>query len=80
MIRPHADLGRTPCVARAFALEPAILLADEPTGNLDTRTSIDIMGVFQKLNDRGITIVMVTHDPHASARAAWPSDVGVVQD
>ena len=38
------------------------MLADEPTGNLDTRTSIDIMGLFQELNDSGITIVMVTHE------------------
>jgi putative ABC transport system ATP-binding protein len=42
--------------------EPAVILADEPTGNLDTQTSIEIMGVFQKLNDAGITIVMVTHE------------------
>ena len=49
-------------IARALALEPALLLADEPTGNLDTRTSIEIMGVFQRLNDQGITIVMVTHE------------------
>jgi putative ABC transport system ATP-binding protein len=49
-------------VARALANQPALLLADEPTGNLDSRTSIEIMGVFQKLNDQGITIVMVTHE------------------
>jgi putative ABC transport system ATP-binding protein len=49
-------------IARALANEPAMLLADEPTGNLDSRTSIEIMGVFQKLNDQGITIVMVTHE------------------
>ena len=49
-------------IARALCNEPALILADEPTGNLDTRTSIEIMGVFQKLNDRGITIVMVTHE------------------
>ena len=49
-------------IARALSNEPALLLADEPTGNLDTQTSIDIMGVFQKLNDSGITIVMVTHE------------------
>jgi putative ABC transport system ATP-binding protein len=41
---------------------PTLLLADEPTGNLDTQTSIEIMGVFQKLNDQGITIIMVTHE------------------
>ena len=49
-------------IARALSNDPALLLADEPTGNLDTRTSIDIMGVFQKLNDLGMTIVMVTHE------------------
>ena len=49
-------------IARALALEPALLLADEPTGNLDTRTSIEIMGVFQRLNDAGITVIMVTHE------------------
>ena len=42
--------------------EPKLLLADEPTGNLDTHTSIEIMGVFQDLNDKGMTIVMVTHE------------------
>ena len=49
-------------IARALSNQPALLLADEPTGNLDTRTSAEIMGVFQKLNDQGITIVMVTHE------------------
>jgi putative ABC transport system ATP-binding protein len=49
-------------IARALVNQPAMLLADEPTGNLDTQTSIEIMGVFQKLNDDGITIVMVTHE------------------
>ena len=49
-------------IARALANQPSLLLADEPTGNLDSRTSIEIMGVFQKLNDQGITIVMVTHE------------------
>ncbi len=49
-------------IARALVNEPRVLLADEPTGNLDTRTSIEVMGVFQKLNDQGITIVMVTHE------------------
>jgi putative ABC transport system ATP-binding protein len=49
-------------IARALANQPALLLADEPTGNLDSQTSVEIMGVFQKLNDHGITIVMVTHE------------------
>ena len=49
-------------LARALVNEPEVILADEPTGNLDSRTSIDIMGVFQALNDADITIVMVTHE------------------
>ena len=49
-------------IARALVNQPSVLLADEPTGNLDSQTSIEIMGVFQKLNDDGITIVMVTHE------------------
>ena len=49
-------------IARALVLGPSLLLADEPTGNLDSRTSIEIMGVFQKLNDTGMTVVMVTHE------------------
>ena len=49
-------------IARALVNQPELVLADEPTGNLDTRTSIEIMGLFQELNDSGITIVMVTHE------------------
>ena len=49
-------------IARALVNRPSLLLADEPTGNLDSQTSIEIMGVFQKLNDQGITIIMVTHE------------------
>jgi putative ABC transport system ATP-binding protein len=49
-------------IARALVNQPELVLADEPTGNLDTRTSIEIMGLFEQLNDAGITIVMVTHE------------------
>ena len=49
-------------IARALVNEPQVLLADEPTGNLDSRTSVEVMGVFQKLNEQGITILMVTHE------------------
>jgi putative ABC transport system ATP-binding protein len=56
-------------IARALINDPEILLADEPTGNLDSHTSVEIMGIFQTLNDRGITIVMVTHEPDIAAYA-----------
>lgn len=49
-------------IARALVNQPKVLLADEPTGNLDSRTSIEIMGIFQELNEKGMTIVMVTHE------------------
>jgi len=54
-------------VARAVVNRPELLLADEPTGNLDTRTSIEIMGLFQELNASGISIVMVTHELDVAA-------------
>jgi putative ABC transport system ATP-binding protein len=49
-------------IARALVNQPSILLADEPTGNLDSRTSVELMEIFQSLNDRGLTIILVTHE------------------
>ena len=56
-------------IARALVNEPAIILADEPTGNLDSKTSVEIMGIFQQLNRLGITIIMVTHEQDVAAYA-----------
>ena len=54
-------------IARALVNDPAIIMADEPTGNLDSKTSIEIMSIFQQLNRRGITILIVTHEPDIAA-------------
>jgi putative ABC transport system ATP-binding protein len=56
-------------IARALVTEPALVLADEPTGNLDTRTTIEVMALFQELNEQGITIVLVTHEPEVAVYA-----------
>jgi putative ABC transport system ATP-binding protein len=64
-------------IARALVNKPELVLADEPTGNLDSRTSIEIMGLFQELNDAGITIVMVTHELDI---AAYSKRVVVMRD
>ncbi len=56
-------------IARALVNRPAIILADEPTGNLDTKTSIDVLSVFQDLNDQGITVILVTHEQEIAVYA-----------
>jgi len=56
-------------VARALVNNPSIILADEPTGNLDSKTSIDVLSVFRELNDQGITIFLVTHEAHLAKYA-----------
>ena len=56
-------------IARALVNNPSIILADEPTGNLDSKTSIDVLSVFRELNDQGITILLVTHEAHLAEYA-----------
>ncbi len=56
-------------IARATVTEPAVLLADEPTGNLDRKSGLDVVGILEALNDRGITLIVVTHDAGLGQRA-----------
>jgi putative ABC transport system ATP-binding protein len=70
-------------IARALVNRPQVVLADEPTGNLDSKTSVEVMGVFQRLNGQGITIVMVTHEldiAHFCKRTIVMRDGRVVRD
>src|SRR5213075_517961 len=70
-------------IARALINEPEVVLADEPTGNLDSRTSVEIMAIFQQLNDGGIAVVMVAHDSDIAAyakRNVFMREGGVLND
>jgi len=57
-------------IARALVNDPAVILADEPTGNLDTRTSVEVLALLQRLNRDGLTIILVTHEPDIAAYAS----------
>src|SRR6266446_6395370 len=70
-------------IARALITDPAILLADEPTGNLDSRTSGEVLAIFQELNDTGRTVILITHEPDIAAyakRAVHFRDGRIVSD
>ena len=57
-------------IARAIIMEPGVILADEPTGNLDRNSGMEVMNILEELNKKGITLIMVTHDPELGKRAA----------
>lgn len=70
-------------IARALVNDPSILLADEPTGNLDSKSTVEIMGIFQELNNEGVTIVMVTHEDDVAMhtkRAVVFKDGNIISD
>ena len=70
-------------IARALVTNPSILLADEPTGNLDSRTGVEIMNLFDELHSKGNTLLIVTHEQHIAdhaERAVWLSDGDIVSD
>ena len=70
-------------IARALANDSVVMMADEPTGNLDSRTSVEVMEIFQNLNKKGITIILVTHEPDIAeftTRNVWFKDGSIIKD